>query len=66
MAEILSPFNASAESVKARIRSQRDVSRNRKPLPKAGTEGSKVTKRLSSPVAAAYKRLGVRDKDLQV
>ena len=66
MTEILSPFNAAAENVKARVRSQRDASRRQKPLPKVGTEGSKATKRLSSPVAAAYERLGVRLKDLQV
>ena len=66
MATPINPFTASANRVKEKIRIGRDESRRRKPLPKAGTEGSKVSKRLSSSIAALYDRLGVRLKDLQV
>ena len=65
MAEIRNPFARSEERVLEKLRAGRDRTERARPLPKLGTEGSKVSRRRSSPVLALYKRLGVRLKDLQ-
>lgn len=66
MAEIRNPFTRSEERVLGELRAQRDRVKQQRPLPKAGSEVGKVSRRRSSPVVALYNRLGVNLKDLQV
>lgn len=65
MAEIRNPFTRSEEKVLAQLRAGSDRAKRQRPLPKLGAEVGKVSRRRSSPVLAAYKRLGVNVKDLQ-
>lgn len=65
MAEIRNPFARTEERILGRLRASSERTRRQRPLPALGTEGSKVSKRRSSPVLALYKRLGVDLKDLQ-
>lgn len=65
MAEIRNPFTRSEERVLGELRAQRDRVKRQRPLPKAGSEVGKVSRRRSSPILALYDRLGINPKDLQ-
>lgn len=65
MAEIRNSFTRSEERVLGELRAQRDRVQRQRPLPKAGSEVGKVSRRRSSPILALYNRLGVNLKDLQ-
>lgn len=65
MARISNPFTRSEERIISELRAGRDTAKRQRPLPKLGAEVGKVSRRRSSPVLAAYKRLGVNIKDLQ-
>lgn len=65
MAEIRNRFTRSEEKVLARLRAGSDRTKRQRPLPKAGSEVGKISRRRSSPILALYNRLGVNLKDLQ-